>query len=87
MLILVTTSVRSMMGYIYPPETGEYIFALASDDNGALWLSTDESPANAKLIASQGGWQPVRDYRAETTSSEIFLEAGQMCTLLRHRCE
>ena len=67
-----------MMGYIYPPETGEYIFALACDDNGQLWLSTDESPANAKLIASQGGWQPVRDYRAETTSSEIFLEAGQV---------
>ena len=67
-----------MMGYLYPPETGEYIFALACDDNGQVWLSTDESPANAKLIASQGGWQPIRDYRAETTSSEIFLEAGQV---------
>ncbi|HIG04183.1 MAG TPA: hypothetical protein EYQ08_00405, partial [Planctomycetes bacterium] len=68
----------SMMGYLYPPETGEYIFALATDDNSQLWLSTDESPANAKLIASQGGWQPVRDYRAETTSAEIFLEAGSV---------
>ena len=68
----------SMMGYIYPPETGEYIFALATDDNSQLWLSTDESPANAKLIASQGGWQPVRDYRAETTSAEIFLEEGSV---------
>ncbi len=68
----------SMMGYIYPPETGEYIFALATDDNSQLWLSTDESPANAKLIASQGGWQPVRDYRTETTSSEVVLEAGSV---------
>jgi len=67
-----------MMGYVYPPETGEYIFALACDDNGQVWLSTDESPANAQLIASQGGWQPIRDYRVETTSSEIFLEAGQV---------
>ena len=67
-----------MMGYIYPPETGEYIFALACDDNGQVWLSTDESPANARMIASQGGWQPVRDYRTETTSGEIFLEAGQV---------
>ena len=67
-----------MMGYLYPPETGEYIFALACDDNGQVWLSTDESPANAKLIASQGGWQPIRDYRAETTSAEVFLEAGQV---------
>jgi hypothetical protein len=70
--------VTHMMGYIYPPETGEYIFALACDDNGQVWLSTDESPANARLIAEQTGWQPIRDYRAETTSSEIFLEAGQI---------
>jgi len=66
----------SMMGYIYPPETGDYIFSLATDDNSQLFLSTDESPANARMIASQGGWQPVRDYRVETTSAEIFLEAG-----------
>ena len=31
-----------LMGYIYPPETGEYIFAVATDDNSQLWLSTDE---------------------------------------------
>jgi hypothetical protein len=66
----------SMMGYVYPPETGDYIFSLATDDNSQLFLSTDESPANAQLIASQGGWQPVRDYRVETTSGEVFLEAG-----------
>ena len=70
--------VTHMMGYLYPPETGEYIFALACDDNGQVWLSTDESPANAQLIAEQTGWQPIRDYRAETTSSEVYLEAGQI---------
>ena len=66
----------TIMGYVYPPETGEYIFSLATDDNSQLWLSTDSEPANAVMIASQGGWQPVRDYRANTTSAEIFLEAG-----------
>ena len=66
----------TIMGYVYPPETGEYIFSLATDDNSQLWLSTDSEPANAVMIASQGGWQPVRDYRADTTSAEIFLEAG-----------
>ena len=34
-----------MMGYIYPPETGEYKFAVATDDNSELWLSTDSDPA------------------------------------------
>ena len=66
------------MGYVYPPETGDYIFALATDDNSQLWLSTDEKPANAVMIASQGGWQPVRDYRVETTSASTFLEAGNV---------
>jgi hypothetical protein len=73
--------VTHMMGYLYPPETGQYIFSLAGDDNGQVWLSTDESPANAKLIAEETGWQPIRAYQAsgdEATSSEVFLEAGQI---------
>ena len=30
-----------LSGYIHPPETGEYIFFVATDDNSELWLSTD----------------------------------------------
>ena len=39
-------------GFIHPPETGEYIFAVATDDNSQLWLSTDADPANAVQILS-----------------------------------
>jgi ELWxxDGT repeat protein len=39
-------------GYICPPETGNYVFYISSDDNSELWLSTDDDPANKKLIAS-----------------------------------
>jgi hypothetical protein len=40
-----------MRGYIYPPQTGDYTFWIAGDDLSELWLSTDDTPANAKMIA------------------------------------
>ncbi|MCZ7639749.1 MAG: PA14 domain-containing protein [Verrucomicrobia bacterium] len=53
-----------MLGYFYPPATGDYIFYLASDDGGQLWLSTDADPANKKLIAQEAGWSNARSYTA-----------------------
>ena len=35
-----------MRGYIFPPETGDYIFWLAADDLGELWLSENEDSKN-----------------------------------------
>ena len=72
-----------MMGYIYPPETGEYIFALACDDNGQVWLSTDESPANARMIASQGGWQPSAGLPQRRRPRVRSSWKRVRCTLLR----
>ncbi|KAJ0069438.1 hypothetical protein NL108_006062, partial [Boleophthalmus pectinirostris] len=40
-----------LFGYIHPPADGEYVFALSSDDNSELWLSTDHSPLNLLLHA------------------------------------
>ena len=69
-----------MIGFLHPPATGDYQFAIASDDNSQLWLSTDESPANRVLIAKETGWQPIRKYQPvgdEATSEFISLEAGK----------
>ena len=69
-----------LMGYVYPPETGEYIFAVATDDNSQLWLSTDESPANAVQLTNESQWQGIRNYQPESdesTSAPVFLEAGR----------
>ncbi len=38
-------------GYIIPTETGNYTFRLQSDDQGAVYLSTDASRANASFLA------------------------------------
>ncbi|MDP6637089.1 MAG: lamin tail domain-containing protein [Phycisphaerae bacterium] len=68
-----------MRGYVHPPTTGNYVFWIATDDNGELWLSTDDDPANKQLIASVSGWAGVRDWYkfASQESTEIHLVAGQ----------
>jgi hypothetical protein len=46
-----------MHGYLIAPQTGGYTFWIATDDSGALYLSTDEA-GNAQLIAWVNGWTP-----------------------------
>ncbi|KAA0721161.1 Beta-1,4-N-acetylgalactosaminyltransferase 3 [Triplophysa tibetana] len=41
-------------GYIHPSVTGEYIFAVGSDDNSEFWLSLNESPQNLERLAYVG---------------------------------
>ncbi|XP_060758924.1 beta-1,4-N-acetylgalactosaminyltransferase 3 [Neoarius graeffei] len=43
-----------IFGYLHPPISGEYIFAVASDNNAEFWLSSDESTKNIKLMAYLG---------------------------------
>ena len=66
-------------GYIHPPTTsGSYRFWIASDDNGELWLSTDENPANATKIAYVPDWTNSREWNKYTAqqSSAKSLVAG-----------
>lgn len=67
-------------GYLEAPATGDYLFNIASDDNSALILSTDEKESNKKLIAFEtesgaplfGG--PRQDQRL---SAPVRLERGK----------
>jgi hypothetical protein len=56
-------------GWVYAPATGDYTFWLASDDQGELWLSTDDDSSNAELIAyvkdsptATGGWTNLNEW-------------------------
>ncbi len=40
-------------GFIIPPQSGDYYFFLRSDDASQLYLSADDRPENAELIAEE----------------------------------
>jgi len=65
--------------YITPPETGNYTFWVAGDDNCQLWLSTDDNPANATMIAQVASWTGVAEWGKEAgqKSAPQALVAGQ----------
>jgi len=68
------------VGYITPPESGPYVFALASDDHSVLFLSTDDQAANKREIlsvnGSNGRWQ-INEYASQVLTTPINLEAGK----------
>lgn len=71
---------QRIRGYICPPTTGNYTFWIASDDDGELWLSQDDNPANLRKIAYiQDGYTRPRqwDKYASQESDPIYLEAGR----------
>ena len=66
-------------GFITAPLTGSYVFWIASDDNSALWLSTNADPANVNLIASVPGWTnpDIWNVYGSQKSASVNLVAGQ----------
>ena len=75
-------------GYLVPPITGDYTLYLCSDDQGELWLSSDESPSHARLVASEPQWnrarnwtgldrRPLVDGRPVNQTRPVRLEAGR----------
>jgi hypothetical protein len=67
-------------GWLYPPEDGDYTFWIASDDGSTLYLSTDDDPANAVVIAKvpDAGWTSYQQWDAypDQQSAPITLAAG-----------
>ena len=49
-------------GFLTPAETADYVFFVAADDNTSLYLSTDSTAANLKLVAADQGWQNSRTW-------------------------
>ena len=74
-----------LFGWLKPEQTGDYTFWIAGDDECQLWLSTDGSPTNAKMIAQVTGWTDAMDWdqatgatnKAAMKSAAIKLEAGK----------
>jgi hypothetical protein len=79
-----------LYGWLKPPQTGDYTFWVAGDDETQLWLSTDMDPDNALMIANLTGWTPHADFDntgggtggASQKSAAIPLQAGQKYYLM-----
>jgi len=78
---------QRMRALLVPPVTGSYLFWIASDDNSALYLSTDQDPAHKVQIASVTAWTDSRQWNtypaqksaaiALTNGFQYYLEALQ----------
>ena len=65
-------------GWLYVPATGDYTFWLNSDNQGELWLSTDDDPSNAVLIARESSYtNPNVWATGEEESEPIPLVGGE----------
>ena len=63
-----------LRGYLHPPEDGDYVFYLSSDDPAEVWLGYDDNPANARKILERDISCGFTDWTAE--SPPITLETG-----------
>ena len=61
---------NGLFGWFLPPQTGNYVFFIASDNQGKLYLSTDEDPANGHLIAEETAQSDPRRW-ANTVLSDL----------------
>ncbi len=65
-------------GWLYAPGTGDYTFWLSADNQGELWLSTDDDSTNVRLIALESNWSGPNTWgTGEEQSDPIPLVAGR----------
>lgn len=56
-------------GYFIPPQTTNYVFFVCSDDDSDLFLSTDATPVNKHLIATETAWSNSREWLSSAGGS------------------
>jgi hypothetical protein len=62
---------NQLVAWFVPPETGDYVFYLSSDDYSTLYLSPDASPDNAVAIATETAWSNPREWLSSSGSSTL----------------
>ena len=79
-----TNNGERIFGFVHPQTSGQYKFAIASDDTSELWLSPNEDPASSEMIArvyspDGSAWTEEGDYKKypDQISKQITLQAGK----------
>lgn len=60
-------------GFICAPQTGNYIFYIASDEQSELWLSTDDNPLNIQRIAYVESRVAFRSWFSSPTQRSVSI--------------
>ena len=76
---------QRIFGFIHPPRSDSYLFAIASDDSSELWLSPSEDPRDKRLIAGVFDRQSIAwakkdeldKYSNQVSKTAIKLERGK----------
>lgn len=64
-------------GFIVPPSSGAYTFAVSGDDTAALYLSADSTTNNKTLVASVSSATGFRDWDAQPSQQSAPLTLAQ----------
>ena len=69
----------AVRGYLTPPATGDYRFAVAADDSAVLYVSSDEQPVHREMVATVPANVPEREYHyyEAQVSRPMSLVAGR----------
>jgi Concanavalin A-like lectin/glucanases superfamily/Chitobiase/beta-hexosaminidase C-terminal domain/PA14 domain/Bacterial Ig-like domain len=67
-------------GFFLPPVTGNYVFYVCSDDDSDLFLSTDDTPAELKLIAQETSWSNSREWVSSAGGSQVSAKRSDQFT-------
>jgi hypothetical protein len=68
---------RRLSGYFIPPTTDDYVFFVNADDDSDLFLSTDNTAANKRLIAQETGWSNPRQWVSAGSGSAATKRSDQ----------
>jgi len=67
-------------GFFIPPESANYVFFVAADDDSDLFLSTDANPTNKHLIAQETAWSNSRQWVSSGGGSSLTAKRSDQFT-------
>ena len=75
-----TSYAERVSGFFIPPQSADYVFFVASDDDSDIFLSTDATSANKHLIAQETLWSNSRQWLSSGGGSVLASKRSDQFT-------